>query len=220
MQDRSFGDVRHGETLQPPKSPSAGDTSVPSTFEQALEQFGPLVRNLVGSYHRTYRDVANYDDCYSLGVQGLWEAFDSYDPEEGAAFFSWAYRLVLHRLDTGLRLYWRRSKRFGARLVVSTEMVDADGESYTLEGIDPTPLAADALSERESHQETYAALSVLSGRERAVLELRFFGDLTLDEVGQRLGFSRERARQLEERSLRKLRTRLIKNRGMESLHAR
>jgi len=62
---------------------------------------------------------------------------------------------------------------------------------------------------RLAHGEMSAALSSLSDRERAVIVLRYgFVDeqeRTLAEVGQRLGVTRERARQLEARALRKLR---------------
>jgi RNA polymerase sigma factor (sigma-70 family) len=51
-------------------------------------------------------------------------------------------------------------------------------------------------------------LPTLEDRERAILRMRFgFDDdpMTLDAVGQRLGLTRERVRQLENRALRKLR---------------
>jgi RNA polymerase primary sigma factor len=53
------------------------------------------------------------------------------------------------------------------------------------------------------------ALNVLTARERKVIQLRF-GLLsgyarTLEETGKQLGFTRERARQIEEKALKKLR---------------
>jgi RNA polymerase sigma-32 factor len=54
------------------------------------------------------------------------------------------------------------------------------------------------------------ALEVLDGRERYIVEQRLMGDeeLSLAELGRRLGVSRERARQLEARAKRKLRREL------------
>jgi RNA polymerase primary sigma factor len=56
------------------------------------------------------------------------------------------------------------------------------------------------------------ALDLLDERERQVLELRFGlvgdDDLTLVEVGERLGISRERVRQVEIRAIKKLRFRV------------
>ncbi len=52
-------------------------------------------------------------------------------------------------------------------------------------------------------------LDTLTARERRVLQLRFglidAQDRTLEEVGQRLGLTRERIRQIEVKALRKLR---------------
>ena len=51
------------------------------------------------------------------------------------------------------------------------------------------------------------ALSTLDSRERYIVEQRMLADdeLSLAEIGRRLGVSRERARQLEARAKKKLR---------------
>jgi RNA polymerase sigma-32 factor len=63
---------------------------------------------------------------------------------------------------------------------------------------------------REVRKAVHAALVGLDPRERYVVEARLMADddeeLSLAEIGRRLGVSRERARQLESRAKRKLRT--------------
>jgi RNA polymerase primary sigma factor len=70
-----------------------------------------------------------------------------------------------------------------------------------------TPL--DAASRELLRDQIRNALMYLNERERQVLELRFGlldgRDHTLEEVGQRLGVTRERVRQIEAKALRKLR---------------
>jgi len=70
-----------------------------------------------------------------------------------------------------------------------------------------TPL--DAASRELLRDQIHSALAFLNERERQVLELRFGlvdgRDHTLEEVGQRLGVTRERVRQIEAKALRKLR---------------
>ena len=75
---------------------------------------------------------------------------------------------------------------------------------------DPNGVDLDALSAlRQMRAEVAAALDSLSPRERRVLELRFGFDLgreqTLDEIGDALGVTRERVRQIEFEALHKLR---------------
>ncbi len=67
------------------------------------------------------------------------------------------------------------------------------------------------LLERESLRMLKAGLDSLSERERSVLELRFgilnAREHTLDEIGQKMGISRERVRQIEKQAMARLRLR-------------
>lgn len=59
--------------------------------------------------------------------------------------------------------------------------------------------------DRESLKRTIAnALDHLTQREQMVLKMRFWNDMTLDEIAHHLGVDRSRARQIEARALRKL----------------
>ena len=55
------------------------------------------------------------------------------------------------------------------------------------------------------------ALSSLSPRERQIISRRFLGErrITLAEIGESFGVSKERIRQIEGRALRKLRAALV-----------
>jgi len=65
------------------------------------------------------------------------------------------------------------------------------------------------IDRRELHMELEKILRVLDPRERRILEWRYSlkgeESLTLAQIGDRIGLSRERVRQLEARALRKLR---------------
>jgi len=92
--------------------------------------------------------------------------------------------------------------------------LEGEGNEYKASCIQwVTSLLKDAISEASKALRPLieGALSALNDRERQVLELRFgFNDpdgrvRTLVDVGQELGRSRERARQIEGKALRKLR---------------
>ena len=76
-----------------------------------------------------------------------------------------------------------------------------------LPGNDSTNIDEEFLKE-SLKQELSMALKALNERERLVLEA-FYGinqpELTLKEIGEKYGMSRERARQVRERAIRRLR---------------
>jgi RNA polymerase primary sigma factor len=75
---------------------------------------------------------------------------------------------------------------------------------------DISPVPNDAVTAKMRRQEVMEILETLSHRERKVLELRFGlkGEepRTLEEVGQRFGVTRERIRQIEAKTLSKLKS--------------
>jgi RNA polymerase sigma-32 factor len=108
-------------------------------------------------------------------------------------------------------------RRLEARDVsLDTRLFDDSGTTLldTLESAErdqEQTLAASEVQERRTHA-VRLALGGLDPRERFIAESRLMADgedeLSLAEIGRRLGVSRERARQLEERAKRKLRSRI------------
>ena len=95
--------------------------------------------------------------------------------------------------------------------VVSLEYPIGDGETLLGDFIPDkeAPQADSQVGLKEMTREVARALGALSPREAAVIRLRFgIGQgeaMTLEEVGQTLGVTRERIRQIEEKALMKLR---------------
>jgi RNA polymerase sigma factor (sigma-70 family) len=91
------------------------------------------------------------------------------------------------------------------------EPVDAEGELGTLGDLLEDPLSAAAYEDvvdAVAGEQLRALLARLTEREREVVQARFGFDVPaakLSEVGERLGVSAERVRQIEERALAKLR---------------
>lgn len=111
---------------------------------------------------------------------------------------------LTRRLDQrDLSLHTRVSDDSGTELIDTLTSQTADAEQTVFERR-ATHFIADAVQQ---------SLTTLDPRERFVVEHRLMADreteLSLAEIGRRLGVSRERARQLEARAKRKLSARLL-----------
>jgi RNA polymerase sigma-32 factor len=109
------------------------------------------------------------------------------------------------------------ARRLEARDVSLDARVFDDGVTTlvdTLESDGTSQEEAFAQSEAQEHLRARLreAVESLDPRERYIVEVRMMADdddeLSLAEIGRRLGVSRERARQLESRAKKKLRARL------------
>ncbi|MCI6617360.1 MAG: RNA polymerase sigma factor RpoD/SigA [Prevotella sp.] len=94
---------------------------------------------------------------------------------------------------------------------VSVDAPFIDGEENSLLDILPnqdTPNADNALVLESLRDEIGRALSTLNERERNIIEA-FFGinqpEMTLEEIGDKYGLTRERVRQIKEKAIRRLR---------------
>jgi RNA polymerase sigma factor (sigma-70 family) len=92
---------------------------------------------------------------------------------------------------------------------VSNDSTDGSELGDFIEDANLTPLS-DLIHRQLVLEDLQSALDSLDERRRLVLEMHFgingYPKCTLDEIGKRLGVTRERVRQIEARALRKLRT--------------
>lgn len=110
------------------------------------------------------------------------------------------------------------ARRLEARDVSLDARVFDDGATTLVDTLESDGASQEeALAESEEQQRLRERLRVavesLDPRERYIVEVRMMADddeeLSLAEIGRRLGVSRERARQLESRAKKKLRARLL-----------
>ena len=74
---------------------------------------------------------------------------------------------------------------------------------------DDNPTTDMSLVEESLKSEIQEALNVLNERERSIIKASYGineAELTLEEIGEKYGLSRERVRQIKEKAIRKLRT--------------
>jgi RNA polymerase sigma factor (sigma-70 family) len=114
--------------------------------------------------------------------------------------------------EASLPLHQAKEVRAAARAATSLDQPVGEGDDAVLgdfvSGGGPLPEEEVELSLRS--QALAQALAMLSERERQVLVLRYglddYEPKTLEEIGRRLGLTRERVRQIEVETLRRLAT--------------
>lgn len=122
------------------------------------------------------------------------------------------------RLAQGSGLSEERVRQLLPLLMAGDSSLDAESGLTGLTGMDrlvspgPSPEEDVEASERSAQvkQALALAMQVLSPREQMIVQERWVGDepVTLEKLGERLGVSKERVRQIEERARAKLRARL------------
>jgi RNA polymerase primary sigma factor len=153
-------------------------------------------------------------DLFQEGVFGLRKALFRYNPFRGFAFSTVAYQWIEQAMSRSIanhreniRVPVHAQRRTGGALALHTYVGIAEAVGLT-SGHDP----AQEVHDREVRTVVESILSqALSEREATVVDMRFgirsAAPMTLEQVGDHLGVTRERIRQIEAEALRKLRSR-------------
>ena len=159
---------------------------------QAISEQSRIVRlplNQVGSVNKINREISKFEQ-ENERRPSVHEIADHIDlPQE--------------KIDDAMNIT-------GRHLSVDAPFSDAEDSSLldvlVNEDIPPTDIF---LVDESLRSEIQAALGVLNERERTVIEASYgigTPELTLEEIGEKYGLSRERVRQIKEKAIRKLRT--------------
>lgn len=146
-----------------------------------------VVISFLGERNGYCRKILADDGLLTDIASALMKADSLYDPERGACLktvrFTYARNVIL-----------RMIKLFNRNREVSV------GDFEFTRDYRP-----DYLSEGEKDDIDRSTRELLSDREYSIIRKRFYDGRTLESVGQEIGVSRERVRQIEEGALNKLR---------------
>lgn len=176
------------EEIELSKKIHAGDRAALEKMVKANLRFVVTVAN-------QYKDQGlSLPDLINEGNVGLIRAAEKFDETRGFKFISYAVWWIRERILQALAEEQKHNSR-----QLSGELPSPDNL------IAPSGLTGETIS-----AETNQALGLLGERERLIIE-RTFGingqpEMTLEEIGERMGLSRQRVRQIREKSIRKLRT--------------
>lgn len=166
-----------------------------------IELHLPLVRVLAQRFASRGEQL---DDLAQVGAVGLIKAVDRYDPARGSSFTAYAVPTVLGEI--------RRHLRDSARPVRIPRAAGRDGarvRAVPLAEDDPVSRDADAEERLEQGEERVliqAGLRALPRRQRRIVQLHYFGNVSQRGIATQLGLSQVHVSRLLQDSLGKLRS--------------
>ena len=159
----------------------------PDPRERAIEEHLPLVHAIARRYAGNGEPL---DELVQAGSLGLIKAVDRFDPDRGPALAAYAAPAI----EGDIRHHLRRQHRHSGRSAApALEAVDA---------------GSDDAERSEARLLLAGGWATLSDRERRLLELRYFGDLTQAQIARELGLSQAQVSRLLRATLDRLRTQL------------
>lgn len=176
--------------------------------DMLIEHNMRLVAHIVKKYYTT---AQNQEDLISIGTIGLIKAIDSFDPENGARFATYAGKC----LQNEILMHFRLQKKTAGEVYIN-DPIDTDKDGNPLTYIDIIKIDDNIAAELDAKITGSKALEIIANeldpRERAVIVLRYGLSgkpaITQREVAQRLKISRSYVSRIEKSALEKIEARL------------
>jgi RNA polymerase sigma factor (sigma-70 family) len=159
--------------------------------QRRVRTFCTLAYRIAWQYARQARDVPP-EELLGEALYGLTYAASMFEEHRGVPFAAYATLVVRHRLMRAI-LEWRREKWI--RPLPAKRKTD---EPWDVEN----PHSPDLCTEASARDMCERIRSTLPARWYDVLQLHYGKGLSFEEVGQQLGISRQRARQLLDKAVR------------------
>ena len=203
--------------------------------DRLILTYAPLVKYVAGRLGSGLPAHVDEGDLVSYGLLGLIGAIERYDPDRDIKFETYAISRIKGAIIDELRaLDWvPRSVRSRAREIeraigeleesltdISRSSIAALDELWSTSGegdqvslldtIEDTtgPRPADVLDATEMREALADAIARLPEREKLVVTLYYYEELTLREIGEVLGVTESRVSQLHTKAILRLKARL------------
>ena len=186
----------------------------PETREQLILEYAPLVKAVAGRLSMYLGYNVDYEDLVSYGIFGLIDAIDKFDCLKEVKFETYASLRIrgaildqIRKMDWIPRTIRQRQKKIDA---VIKEVEQTTGRSAT----DSRHMTArfdgpeESVEKEELTKVLGEALELLTEKEKKVVTLYYYEDLTLKEISNILEVSESRVSQLHTRALQKMKTKM------------
>lgn len=151
-----------------------------------------IARVVAKRIYRRFGRLAELEDFEQQAMLGLIDASDRFDPDAGAKFSTWAFRVCHQRCLTLIQTDVARA----AKGRVMRKLGEHDVHVVDQRAPRPDQIAQANEEIGGAPRSIAAAMARLTDRQRQILEYRYKGE-TLRRIGRRLGVTRQRIRQIE-----------------------
>lgn len=178
----------------------------------------------VASVAKPYQGLGlSYSDLIAEGNVGLMRAIEKFDYEKGFRTISysvwWIKQAILEALNERNLLKGDELPSYSEN--DTTKEDDASNHTGTQTEMEDSDYITQ-LKNNEMRSTILILMGCLTDRERMILT-NYFGlgpedEMTLEEIGKKLGLTKERVRQIKEKALKKLRAEALKNSISEDIY--
>jgi RNA polymerase sporulation-specific sigma factor len=185
-----------------------------SEIERLVRENTGLIRSIVAKTVRSYPNLPggyDRDDLESLGYIGLIQAAQTYDPERGAQFSTYAYRCIENQISSALARARNRQVDCISLSLLIGEDEDTPMEDQIFQKsseYQDQALKLDAQTtviDQASREVLEEAIARLPAPHDAIIRQMYFDGQSLTEVARALRLSPQRVQFLHSRALRMLR---------------
>jgi len=222
MKDDAYGEFQryHREIQRFETLDRSEEYALAKRYRQGDREAGERIlranlRHVVRTARKYFNSGYPYLEIVQEGNLGLMKALSRYDPERGIPFFYyavwWVESTIRDLIQKGSQVHTGSLEH--AKKLLSLNKTFGEEENDKHQWIDFLAIIDDPehVCRIKERSDQIVALfeycfTFLTPREADIIRQRFYADppLTLQEIGARMGVSRERVRQLQIRSMEKL----------------
>jgi RNA polymerase sigma factor for flagellar operon FliA len=171
----------------------------------------PLIRAAAFRLSSNLPACMDKEDLEQIGVIGLLDAAKRFKAEKGCGFKGYAYLRIRGEMIEEIRKagFIKRSKKVQTGEAVSLDEYIKGPDGNRLGWLKSTePTALEQVEKKEVTRNLIYAVGELKKRDRDVIVLYYFYDMTMREIGEKTGVSLSRISQIRKDALRQLRGKL------------
>jgi len=209
--DLYFKDIKDYETMSYEEEYELWKDYKENGNEESKNKLLEANLKFVASVAKSYQGMGlSYADLIAEGNVGLMRAIRKFDGDKGYKFISYAVHWIKQSIREALD---KRNTMDTDDLPVNQETNDFDNDKESMKCSSDNYLYEENLEPTKHKEEIKVVgllMNYLSDKEKIVVS-KYYGlngakQKTLDEIGQELGLTKERVRQINEKSFKKMRS--------------